>query len=123
MLSKTPKRNKVLVVEDEPLIRLQMAEALQGAGIEVAEASNADEALEMLTKTPVDLVFTDIRMPGTMDGLALVKALRKTHPSVKLAVGSAYSLDWPAVTVVDAFIGKPYDVDRAVRRLKALLEE
>jgi CheY-like chemotaxis protein len=123
MLSQTTKRNRVLVVEDEPWVRLQMAEALQKAGIEVSEASNADEALEVVRKTPVDLVFTDIRMRGTMDGLALVKELRITHPSIKLAVGSAYSLEWPAVIVVDAFLGKPYDVDRTVRRLKALLAE
>jgi CheY-like chemotaxis protein len=70
----------------------------------------------------IDLVFTDVRMPGTMDGIALTKTLRETRPNLKLAVASGYSPDWPTPNLVDAFIGKPYDVARAVARIKALLE-
>ena len=113
----------ILVVEDEILIRLMAAEALREAGFGVVEAGSADEALAILEKDdPVDLIFVDVRMPGTMDGIALAGLLRKTRPDLKIAVASGYSPDWPSPNLADAFIGKPYDVARAVNRIKALLE-
>jgi CheY-like chemotaxis protein len=113
----------VLVVEDDVLIRLMIVDALRHAGLEVLEASSADEALTILeSAATVKLVFSDLRMPGTMDGIGLMKALRKNRPDLKLAVASGYSPDWPSPNLVDAFIGKPYDVERAVARIKALLE-
>jgi two-component system, response regulator PdtaR len=122
MVTKTYNRNTILVVEDEPFIRLMMADALRAEGLEVVEAANADEAVTILDSgNPVDLVFADVRMPGTMDGIALIRRLRETRPELKLVVGSAFSPDWPSPDLVDAFIGKPYDVPRTVNRLKALL--
>jgi CheY-like chemotaxis protein len=115
-LSKT-----VLVVEDELLLRMMIAEALRDAGFEVVEAGSADEALAILERVKVDLVLADVRMPGTMDGIGLMKALRKSRPDLKLVVASGYSPEWPSPNLVDAFIGKPYDVERAVRRIKRLL--
>ena len=56
-----------------------------------------------------------------MDGVALVRRLRETRPHLKLAVASAIAPDWPSPNLVDAFIGKPYDVARAVKMLAALL--
>jgi CheY-like chemotaxis protein len=113
----------ILVVEDEILIRLMAAEALRDAGFGVLEAGTADEALAILEKeASVDLVFADVRMPGTMDGIALARLLRKTRPDLKIAVASGYSPDWSSPNLADAFIGKPYDVARAVHRIKALLE-
>jgi CheY-like chemotaxis protein len=111
----------ILVVEDELLLRMMIAEALRDAGLEVVEAGSADEALAILESVTVDLVFADVRMPGTMDGIGLMKVLRKSRPDLKLAVASGYSPDWPSPNLVDAFIGKPYDVERAVRRIKSLL--
>jgi len=115
--------NTILVVEDEPLIRLMIAEALQDEGFQVVEAGSGDEALAVMESgTAVDLVFADVRMPGTLDGIALMSRLRETRPDLKLAVASGYSPDWPSPNLVDVFIGKPYDVSRAVMRLKALLD-
>jgi CheY-like chemotaxis protein len=109
-------------VEDEFLIRLMIADALRAAGFEVLEAGTADEALTIIKSGMlIHLVFTDVRMPGTMDGIALMRRLRETHPDLKLAVASGYSPDWPSPNLVDAFIGKPYEVARAVNRMKALL--
>jgi CheY-like chemotaxis protein len=114
--------NTILVVEDEFLIRLMIVEALREAGFEVVEASTADEALTIIKSgTPVHLVFSDVRMPGSMDGIALMSLLREIRPELKLAVASGYSPDWPSPNLVDAFIGKPYDVPRAVNRIKSLL--
>lgn len=99
-----------------------IAEALRAEGFVVVEAGSGDEALTVLEKgTRVNLVFTDVRMPGKLDGLALVGRLRVTRPDLKLAIGSAYVPEWPAPNMVDLFIGKPYDVPRAVKRLKDLL--
>lgn len=113
----------ILVVEDEILIRLMIAEALRDAGFRVVEAGTADGALAILEKdASVDLVFADVRMPGTIDGIALASLLRKSHPHLKIAVASGYSPNWSSPNLADAFIGKPYDVARAVNRIKALLE-
>ena len=113
----------ILVVEDEPAIRLMIADALRENGFEVIEAGTADEAILVVgSATPVDLVFTDYRLPGSMDGVALVKWLRQSHPEVKYAVGSAYMPDWPSPDFVDLFIGKPYNVPRTVSRLRSLLD-
>ena len=112
----------ILVVEDEAAIRLMIAEALRSQGFGVVEAGTADEALELLERgTRVNLVFTDVMMPGKLDGLSLVSRLRVTRPEVKVVVGSGSSPKWPSPNFVDLFIGKPYDVARAVERLKALL--
>jgi CheY-like chemotaxis protein len=113
----------ILVVEDEPPVRIMIAEALRGEGFQVVETGSGDEALAVLESgRPINLVFSDIKMPGTLDGIALMDRLRQTRPDLKLAIGSAYCPEWPAPNLVDAFIGKPYDVPRAVERLKSLLE-
>jgi CheY-like chemotaxis protein len=111
----------VLVVEDEPLVRMMIAEALRKAGLAVLEAGSSDEALTVMEGATVNLVFTDLRMPGTMDGIGLMKVLRKSRPELKLVVASGYSPDWPSPHFADAFIGKPYDVERTVDRITALL--
>jgi two-component system, response regulator PdtaR len=117
------KQHTILVVEDEILIRLMTAEALREAGFGVVEAGTADEALAILKKNaPVDLVFADVRMPGTMDGIALAGLLRKTRPDLKIVFASGYAPDWPSPNLADAFFGKPYDLVRAVKQIKTLLE-
>jgi CheY-like chemotaxis protein len=71
-----------LVVEDEPLIRMFVAEVLSNAGIEVLEDARADEALTILSENAerVTVVFTDVNMPGSMDGLQLAQRARDSWP-------------------------------------------
>jgi CheY-like chemotaxis protein len=71
-----------LVVEDEPLIRMFVAEVLSNAGIEVVEDARADEALTILSENAerVTVVFTDVNMPGSMDGLQLAQRARDSWP-------------------------------------------
>jgi CheY-like chemotaxis protein len=71
-----------LVVEDEPLIRMFVAEVLTNAGIEVVEDARADEALTILSENAerVTVVFTDVNMPGSMDGLQLAQRVRDSWP-------------------------------------------
>jgi len=79
----------VLVVDDEPLLRLNATDALEEAGCRVIEAANADEAIEVMESGEhVDLLVTDIRMPGSMSGLGLTRAIRSRWPEVKVMVTS-----------------------------------
>ena len=82
-------RNLVLVVEDEPVILIDISEQLRDAGFDVLEASNADQANVHLKNNPaIRLVFTDIDMPGSMDGLKLAAAVRDRWPPVKIIITS-----------------------------------
>jgi CheY-like chemotaxis protein len=83
-------RLKLLVVEDHAFIRIPMCQLLAAAGHEVLAAGSADEALGLLVSlpTPVDLVFTDIEMPGSMNGLELSIIIKKRWPQVAVIVTS-----------------------------------
>ena len=100
----------VLVVEDEPLVRLDIVEHLSDEGFEVFEAGNADEAIAILEAEPaIQLMFTDIDMPGSMDGLKLSAAVRNRWPPVRIIVTSGHKV----VEVTDLpdgsmFFSKPY---------------
>lgn len=79
----------VLVVEDEGFVRLVARDMLEDAGFEVIEAETADAALEVLRDEPgIDALFTDIDMPGTMDGVALAARVAEWWPSIRLVVTS-----------------------------------
>ncbi|MDW6026655.1 response regulator [Mesorhizobium sp. BAC0120] len=80
---------KILIVEDEPLIRMDLAEMLEEIGFSVCEAANADEAIVILESDPaITAVVTDVEMPGTMDGLALTFVVRNRWPPCQLIVVS-----------------------------------
>ncbi|PZN93904.1 MAG: hypothetical protein DCF30_21105 [Hyphomicrobiales bacterium] len=100
----------ILVVEDEPLIRMSAVMMIEDAGYEVIEANGADEAILLLeARSDIRVVFTDIEMPGSMDGLKLVHAVRKRWPPIVLIMASGRitprASDMPPETV---FIPKPY---------------
>lgn len=104
----------VLVVEDEILIRLDVVAHLLEKGFVVREASNATEAIEQLvTDATIEAIFTDIDMPGGMNGLKLAAAVRDRWPSVRIVVTSgkwiAANCDMPAGAM---FLPKPYRLDR-----------
>ena len=104
-------RTAVLVVEDEPLILIAICDELSDLGLRVFEASNARLAIEQLVLHPeIEVLFTDIDMPGDLDGLALAKLVRGRWPPIKIIITSGKHLftrdDLP---VVGRFIPKPYD--------------
>jgi two-component system, response regulator PdtaR len=112
----------VLIVEDEVLLRLMIADELRSNGLSVVEAANADEALTVLrSSAPVDLLFTDIRMPGSMDGLALAALMRATQPELKIIVTSGQSPRSLSRDIAEAFFDKPYDARAVVKRITELL--
>jgi len=105
-----PQAISVLVVEDQPLIRMDILEQLQHLGFEVLEATNANEAVTMLTANHnIQVMFTDVDMPGGMDGLMLAAAVRDRWPPIKIIVTSGHrkvtASDLPVGT---RFIDKPY---------------
>jgi CheY-like chemotaxis protein len=117
-----PEKPTVLLVEDEVLIRLMVAEELRSQGLQVLEASNAEEALAILESSfPVDPLFTDVRMPGRMDGVALAKLARARFPRLKVIIASSRQPEDPSRTLADAFIAKPYDLNKVVERVESLL--
>jgi CheY-like chemotaxis protein len=106
--SKTP---AVLIVEDELLVRLNAVRTIENAGFKVIEAANADEAIRILeSRRDIRVIFTDINMPGSMDGLKLAHAVRHRWPPIKIIVTSGRDdvseQDLPAG---GRFIAKPYD--------------
>ena len=114
----------VLVVEDEALVRMDIVNQLEDEGFTVLEAGNADVAIQVLEAHPeVSILFTDIDMPGSMDGLKLSAAVRDRWPPVKIVVTSGHRTveitDLPDGSV---FHAKPYrhgDVVASFRELTA----
>ncbi len=118
----TPQRLTILLVEDDVLVRLAVADELRKQGLHVLEASNAAEALLVLDSAlAIDLVFTDIRMPGAMDGLGLAKLVRAGYPDLKLVITSGERLT-EAASAADAFVPKPYNASAVVALVERLLE-
>jgi len=113
----------ILVVDDDARVRSVLVEHVAYAGFRVLEAGNGLEALEVLAREPVSLVFTDLRMP-TMDGIELLRRARPRYPSTIFIVVSAYPDDLVALYRSDAFpitvIPKPFRAEQ-VRRALALL--
>jgi CheY-like chemotaxis protein len=122
LVGTAPATPTVLLVEDEVLIRLMVAEELRGRGIQVLEASSADEALSVLESAlPIHLLFTDIHLPGAMNGVALANLARTRYPHLKLIITSSQAPAGGAVA--DSFIPKPYDLPAVIRQVEALLAQ
>jgi CheY-like chemotaxis protein len=110
---------RVLVVEDEVLIRLMLADSLRDAGCEVVEAASADEALVVLdAAAAMDVMITDVRMPGRADGLQLASRMRVEHPELKIIVTSGQASG--DCGHADGFLLKPYGLAEIVERVRCL---
>ncbi len=105
----------VLVVEDSTIIRMGAVDLVRAAGYDVLEAADADEAICILkSRIDIDLVFTDIQMPGTMDGIRLAQYIRARWPPVKLIVASGRTiLEESSLPEGSRFFPKPYS-DHAI---------
>ena len=115
----------VLVVEDEILIRMVIADYLRGCGYRVIEAASADEAMLILQhkELEVDVVFSDIDMPGSMDGFELSKWLRTNRPGVDviLAGSVARAADAAGELCDSGHVPKPYEPQAAADRIRQLM--
>lgn len=114
----------ILVVEDEALIRMVIADQLRDSGYDVVETRSADEAVALMEKgLHVDAVFSDVNLPGTLNGIGLVRWLRSQRPQIPvlLTSGAISVQDIPAdLRDIDLLL-KPYDVEEVVRRIGPVL--
>lgn len=110
----------VLVVEDEPILRLHATDLLEGAGFEVVEAGDAAEAVLILEARPdIRLVFSDIDMPGGMDGMVLAALIRHRWPPIEIVLTSGFSEpDLAALPARCVFYPKPYRPDQVIGALQ-----
>jgi two-component system cell cycle response regulator CpdR len=112
---------KVLVVEDEPMIRLAAIDALEEAGFVVLEAATADDAMNIIDAHTIQFLFTDIQMPGQLSGVELAHVVHQRFPDAGIVVVSgrltSADIDLPPNA---QFVSKPYVFDDIAKRLKAL---
>ena len=113
----------ILVFEDEALIRMVSADVLADAGFRVLEAQNADEAIAIMKGADrIEMMFTDIRMPGRMDGLELATFVHAHWPDVRLLVTSGHRvLADHEIPDGGRFVCKPYDLRSLVAEVRAII--
>jgi two-component system, response regulator PdtaR len=123
MRSSAAGRPVVLIVEDEFLIRTATAEAIRDAGFEVVEAANADRAIAILeARDDIRVVFTDIQMPGSMDGAKLAHAVRDRWPPIHIiATSGRYEVQTIDLPTGAAFFPKPYVPEEIARHAHSLI--
>lgn len=109
------KKQTILIVDDEPLIRMHIREVLEDAGHVTKEASNAQDAMHLINNDGITLVLTDIDMPGAMDGLGLAREVRTSWPNISIVVTSGRRLPHPSEMPSDTrFLAKPFSEDRLI---------
>ena len=115
----------ILVVEDEALIRLWAADLLEENGFSVLEAKDADAALKVLESRPdVKLLFTDVQMPGSLNGMELAREVHARWPHILLVITSGR--DRPARAEIPddgRFVAKPYSAEELLVQVKDLLHK
>jgi DNA-binding NtrC family response regulator len=116
----------ILVVEDDILVRTPIAQYLRDCGYKVVEASNADEAMQVLLHQvmPVDVVFSDVEMPGSVDGFGLAKWIREHRPGLEVLLAGTVprAVESAKDLCEQGPVPKPYDaqvVHNHIRRLLA----
>ena len=119
------KRPVVLVVEDEVLLRMNAVDMIAEAGFEVVEAASADQAIEILeARRDVTVVFTDVQMPGSMDGLKLARAVRGRWPPIKIIATSGHvGVQETDLPEGGRFLQKPYNSIEVTGVLRDLTAE
>jgi CheY-like chemotaxis protein len=107
----------ILIVEDEALIRMMLVDTFEDSGLTVLEAEDAQEALAVLAEHPeIELLFTDVNMPGDMDGFGLAAHAAATRPDLRLVMSSGreqFSTD--SLPDYGKFIAKPYSTAELVK--------
>lgn len=110
---------RVLIVEDEGLVRELAVDEFSDAGFTVEEAANADEALGLLkANKPFDVLFTDIRMPGSIDGWELGRIASELRPDIRIIYATGYSEHTRALSCSEHFLQKPYRCEHVLRLIR-----
>ena len=113
----------VLIVEDEMILRMRAVDIVEDAGFRPVEAVNADEAISILeSRSDISLLFTDIQMPGSIDGLMLAHAVHSRWPAIKIILVSGQVKPSEAERPADSlFFGKPLGIEQMVTELRAMV--
>ncbi len=113
----------ILVVEDELLVRLDALDMIVDAGFEVLEAANADEALRLLAeRDDICLVFSDVDLPGSMDGIRLARAVAERWPPVRLILTSGHvPVSRDLLPEGGRFVPKPYRAEEIARTIREMV--
>lgn len=121
-----PEQPTILVVDDEVLVRLAVAEYLRDCAFRVIEAATAEEAITILSATVgIDVVFSDVRMPGDMDGFGLARWVLENRPRVQVLLTSGYpggDVEARAQAPETPVLDKPYKYDELEQFLRRLLQ-
>lgn len=114
----------VLVVEDEPITRMDVVGQLEEGGFKVFEAPDADKAIKILEANPViRVLFTDIDMPGSMDGLKLAAAVRDRWPPIRIVVASGlHKINMDALPDNSRFFSKPYNMNEIAATMRHMVQ-
>ena len=123
MSTETTRLPNVLVVEDEMVLRMRAVDIVEDAGFSPVEAVNADEAIAILeSRSDIDLLFTDIQMPGSMDGLKLAHAVHNRWPDIKIILVSGQMKPTDAERPAESrFFGKPLEVEQMISELQDMV--
>lgn len=113
----------VLVVEDDALLRMSAVDMVEDAGFTCLEAANASEAIEILEhRRDIRIVFTDVDMPGSMDGIRLAACIRDRWPPIEIIVTSGYfSNDQVELPTRGLFFPKPYDQRQVIAAMHRMV--
>ena len=113
---------KIMIVDDEPLIRAYARQIFEEAGYAAIEAANADQAMQLLADEGIAAMVTDVQMPGSMDGLQLARSVKARWPAIAIVVMSGRHLPLPTdVPVGTCFLSKPFSEQRLVDVLAAAI--
>ncbi|HUI98539.1 MAG TPA: response regulator [Xanthobacteraceae bacterium] len=118
----TPMAVKVLVVEDESLVRMVAVDALRDAGFEVLEAADGERALDLYNSAPVDVLFTDIRLSGGMSGWEVAEQCRSANPALPVIYASAVASAPPRPVRESIWFQKPYTAEQVVTVVQAVAD-
>lgn len=120
----TPLKPVVLIVEDEPLLRLTAEELIEDGGFDVVSVPDAASAVRLLEhRLDIRIVFTDIDMPGGMDGIRLAAMIRDRWPPIEIVVTSSHvSIADHEMPARGVFVSKPYDGQQLVGLLRSMAE-
>ncbi len=109
-------RKCILVVEDELMIRMMLSDELRDVGYHVIEACDAAEALVILDTVGADLIISDVRMPGSVDGMGLLALVRNTLPTLPIIIMSGHLVQTQALTEgATRFVAKPFTIEAVIQ--------
>ena len=119
-------KKKILIVDDEEIMRGFLCDLLEDSGYEVDQSRSGEEALEFIKQKKYDLVITDIKMQGK-DGYDVLKEVKKIYPDIKVLLMTGYALDEDGVSSIskgaNGFILKPFDINSIREITHRLLNE